>query len=112
MFSGYDATFNGIQEDLDAADIKFATLNGSNARINKLLREFNAGKWQTLFLNARNMGAGLNIDAATHVVLFHKMSQELEAQIIGRANRLGRTAPITVVHLLHDNEVSNTITHV
>jgi hypothetical protein len=112
MFSGYDATFNGIQEDLDAANIKFATLNGSNARINKLLREFNAGKWQTLFLNARNMGAGLNIDAATHVVLFHKMSQELEAQIIGRANRLGRTAPITVVHLLHDNEVSNTITHV
>lgn len=112
MFSGYDATFNGMEAQLREENIKFATLNGSNARINKLLKEFGAGKWQTLFLNARNMGAGLNIDAATHVVLFHKMSQELEAQIIGRANRLGRTAPITVVHLLHDNEAGNTITHV
>lgn len=112
MFSGYDATFNGMETQLREEDIKFATLNGSNARINKLLKEFAAGKWHTLFLNARNMGAGLNIDAASHVVLFHKMSQELEAQIIGRANRLGRTAPITVVHLLHDNEAGNTITHV
>jgi hypothetical protein len=112
MFSGYDATFNGMEAQLREENIKFATLNGSNARINKLLKEFGAGKWQTLFLNARNMGAGLNIDAATHVVLFHKMSQELEAQIIGRANRLGRTAPITVVHLLHDNESGNTIQHV
>jgi len=112
MFSGYDATFNGMEAQLREENIKFATLNGSNARINKLLKEFGTGKWQTLFLNARNMGAGLNIDAATHVVLFHKMSQELEAQIIGRANRLGRTAPITVVHLLHDNEAGNTIQHV
>lgn len=112
MFSGYDATFNGTGTLLVEENIKYQTLNGSNARINKLLKEFGLGKWHTLFLNARNMGAGLNIDAATHVVLFHKMSQELEAQIIGRANRLGRTAPITVVHLLHDNEVTNTITHV
>jgi SNF2 family DNA or RNA helicase len=112
MFSGYDATFNGMGTQLTEENIKYQTLNGSNARINKLLKEFGLGKWHTLFLNARNMGAGLNIDAATHVVLFHKMSQELEAQIIGRANRLGRTAPITVVHLLHDNEVTNTITHV
>lgn len=112
MFSGYDATFNGMETQLRNENIKYSTLNGSNARINKLLKEFGVGKWHTLFLNARNMGAGLNIDAATHVVLFHKMSQELEAQIIGRANRLGRTAPITVVHLLHDNEATNTITHV
>ena len=65
-----------------------------------------------MFLNARNMGAGLNIDSATHVVLFHRMSSELEKQIIGRAMRLGRTAPLEVVHLLHENEVGNVISHV
>lgn len=112
MFSGYDASFTGLEQKLKDETISFATLNGSQARINKLLREFEAGKYTTLFLNARNMGAGLNIESASHVVLFHKMSAELEGQIIGRALRLGRSKPLEVVHLYHDNEVRDTVTHV
>ena len=57
------------------------------------------------------MGAGLNIECATHVVMFHRMSSELENQIIGRAMRLGRKQPLDVVHLLHENELGNTISH-
>ena len=110
-FSGYDATFTGLEYALELEGSTYATLNGSQARIDKLLREFGAGKYTTLFLNARNMGAGLNIEAATHVVLFHKMSSELEKQIIGRALRLGRTSPLEVVHLVHDNEVGQALTH-
>jgi rubrerythrin len=105
MFSGYDATFNTLQTVLKSADISHAIVHGSNAHINKLLREFEAGKYRVLFLNANNMGAGLNISAASHVVLYHRMSQATEHQIIGRAYRLGRTAPLDVVHLLHTDEV-------
>ena len=112
MFSGYDASFTGLEQKLKDEAISFATLNGSQARINKLLREFESGKYATLFLNARNMGAGLNIEAASHVVLFHKMSAELEEQIVGRALRLGRSKPLEVVHLYHDNEVRHTVMHV
>ena len=104
MFSSYDASFTKVEESLDNAGINYATLNGSQARIAKLLREFKAGKYNVLFLNARNMGAGLNIESATHVVLFHRMSAELESQIIGRANRLGRKNPLEVVYLIHENE--------
>jgi len=112
MFSGYDATFTGLERALELESISYATLNGSQARIDKLLREFGTGKYGTLFLNARNMGAGLNIETATHVVLFHKMSAELEKQIVGRALRLGRTAPLEIIHLVHENEIGNQITHV
>lgn len=112
MFSGYDASFSQLEDRLTEEDINYATVNGSQARITKLLREFKAGKYKILFLNARNMGAGLNIEAATHVVLYHKMSAELEHQIIGRAMRIGRLAPLEVVHLLHENELDTTITHV
>ena len=111
MFSGYDASFSGLENKLTDEGITFATLNGSLGRINKLLKEFKAGKYNILFLNARNMGAGLNIESASHVVLFHRMSAELEKQIIGRAMRLGRTAPLDVVHLLHENELGNVISH-
>jgi len=105
MFSGYDATFTSLQTVLKTANISHAIVHGSNAHINKLLREFEAGKYRVLFLNANNMGAGLNISAASHVVLYHRMSKALEHQIVGRAYRLGRTASLDVVHLLHTNEV-------
>jgi hypothetical protein len=111
MFSGYDASFQRIESTMQEEGLTFATATGSQARISKLIREFAAGKYNVLFLNARNMGAGLNIEMASHVVLFHKMSGELEDQIVGRANRLGRKDPLSVVHLLHDNEL-NVITHV
>lgn len=111
MFSGYDATFAGIEHTLLEESITYATVNGSQARINKMLRDFKGGKYNVLFLNAKNMGAGLNIECATHVVLFHRMSVELEVQIIGRAMRLGRTENLDVIHLLHENEVGNVITH-
>jgi hypothetical protein len=112
MFSSYDATFGAVEHELETRGISCATVNGSQARIAKLLRDFSDGKYNVLFLNARNMGAGLNITAASHVVLYHKMSAELENQIIGRANRIGRTEDLHVVHMLHENEVPHTISHV
>jgi hypothetical protein len=112
MFSSYDASFGALEDLLRRTDINFATLSGSQARINKLLKDFKEGKYTLLFLNARNMGAGLNIDCATHVILYHKMNAELQNQIVGRAVRLGRTADLTVVHLLHENESGTRISHV
>jgi SNF2 family DNA or RNA helicase len=105
MFSGYDASFTDLSSVLETDGISHATLAGSNARISRLLKDFESGKYRVLFLNARNMGAGLNIQPATHVVLYHRMAIETQNQIIGRAVRLGRTAPLTVLHLLHGNEM-------
>ena len=79
-------------------------VNGTSARIQKIIREFGEGKHQVLCLNARHFGAGLNIEVATHVILFHRMAEEIEKQIIGRAYRFGRQAELEVIHLLHANE--------
>ena len=111
IFSSYDATFSGLNTSLTDAGITHATVNGSQARITKLLREFKEGKHSVLFLNARNMGAGLNMESATHVLLFHRMAAELEQQIVGRAVRLGRTEPLEVIHLYHENELQTGIAH-
>ncbi len=105
MFSGYDATFQGLSAMLETEGISHTTLNGSQARITKVLNDFEKGKYRVLFLNARNMGAGLNITPATHVVLYHKMAIEMQNQIIGRAMRMGRKDSLTVLHLLHGNEM-------
>jgi len=79
-------------------------VNGTSARIQKIIREFGEGQHQVLCLNARHFGAGLNIECATHVILFHRMAEEIEKQIIGRAYRFGRQNNLDVIHLLHANE--------
>jgi len=112
MFSGYDASFSGLEAKMSEHNIQYTTVSGSQARITKILKEFREGKYNVLFLNARNMGSGLNIESATHVVLFHRMSAELEEQIIGRAMRLGRKSNLDVIHLLHENEITERISHV
>ena len=105
-FSAYDATFGALERQLDAAGVAHTHLTGTQARVSKVLRDFAGGAYRVLFLNARHVGAGINIEAATHVVLYHRMAGELEAQIVGRAYRLGRAAPLQVVHLLHPNEAA------
>jgi SNF2 family DNA or RNA helicase len=55
-------------------------------------------------MNARYVGAGINLEPATHVVLYHRMNSELERQVIGRAVRFERAAELRVIHLVHETE--------
>ena len=105
LFSGFDATFYQLTSEMEHRNISFSSINGSTARVQKIINEFSTGQYRVLLLNSRHVGAGLNIVAATDVFLFHKMNSEMEKQIIGRAYRMGRTAPLNVHHLLHNNEL-------
>jgi hypothetical protein len=104
LFSSYDKTFNKLIPVFEQKNISFSMVNGTSARIQKTIREFTEGQHQVLCLNARHFGAGLNIESATHVILFHRMAEEIEKQIIGRAYRFGRQTNLDVIHLLHANE--------
>jgi len=105
LFSGYDASFFQIMNELSRRSITFSAINGSTARVSKILSEFQNGNYRVLMLNSKHVGSGLNIVSATDVFLFHKMNSEMEKQIIGRAYRMGRTAPLTVHYLLHKSEI-------
>jgi len=104
LFSNFDKTFNKLTPIFEEKGITYSMVNGTSARIQKIIREFGEGKHQVLCLNARHFGAGLNIEVATHVILFHRMAEEHEKQIIGRAYRFGRQTNLEVIHMLHANE--------
>ena len=59
---------------------------------------------QVIFLNSKYNGAGINLQEATDIILYHEMNFNTETQIIGRANRIGRKIPLNVHHLqIQDN---------
>ena len=108
MFSGYDATLFQLTSEMQHRNIPFSTINGSTHRVAKIINEFAEGNYRVLLLNSRHVGAGLNITCATDIFLFHKMSSEMEKQIVGRAYRMGRKEPLKVFHLLHQSEINTT----
>lgn len=104
VFSSHDQTFQRIQNLFHEESFRMAQPIGTVASINKRISEFRAGTVNVLLLNAEHLGAGLNLECTTHVIFFHKMNPSLETQVVGRAQRWGRTEPLQVIHLLHSNE--------
>jgi hypothetical protein len=44
---------------------------------------------------------------ASDIIIYHEMTTELQTQIIGRSQRMGRTEQLNVYYLIHDNEKIN-----
>jgi len=106
VFSAHEASFKGLRELLAARDVRCEVLQGTAARVDRLRRQFRDGTVQVLCMNARHVGAGLNLEAATHIVLYHRMNLELERQVIGRAVRFERASELRVLHLVHEQETA------
>jgi SNF2 family DNA or RNA helicase len=104
IFSKYDNPFDNLENKLSELNMRVKHLKGNKDSIKMTLDKFESGQIQCLLLNSQFAGAGLNITAASHVILLHSMSHEEEKQILGRAYRVGREGALTFIKLLHDSE--------
>jgi hypothetical protein len=105
VFSRYDNPFVTMEQSIEALGIRVRQLKGNKDAVAATLRAFQAGETRCLLLNSHYAGSGLNITAATHVILLHAMTHEEEKQILGRAYRMGRTEPLSFIRLLHSDEM-------
>jgi SNF2 family DNA or RNA helicase len=108
VFSRYDNPFTAMETSIESLGVKVKQLKGNKDAIAATLRSFQSGDLRCLLLNSYYAGSGLNITAATHVVLLHAMTHEEEKQILGRAYRMGRTQPLNFIRLLHSDEMPTT----
>ena len=107
LFSSYDNTFNNVIMVLERNGIKYAHLKGNVNHISTTLQKYRDGDVQVLLVNTRNYGSGLNLENTTDVIMFHKFDSEIEKQVVGRAQRYGRTSPLRVWYLLYNNEFTD-----
>ena len=82
--------------------IPYAALKGNSASINKRVREFSAGPGpRALLVNCSYYGCGLDLSAATDVIMFHAVDSRMDQQIIGRAQRPNRAGRLNVWRFTH-----------
>ena len=106
IFSSFEYSFTNITSLLYSLDIRHAYLKGASGHIRNIVDSFNSGETQVLFANASQYGSGLNLPDCTDIIMFHKFDSEIEKQIIGRAQRPGRSNELQVWYLLHENELA------
>lgn len=106
VFSNYENTFINVVDTLKQLKAPFDYLKGNANKIRCTLDKYRDGDLDILLVNTNNYGSGLNLENTTDMILFHKFEDnEIEKQVIGRAQRFGRQYPLHIWHLLHENEM-------
>jgi hypothetical protein len=106
IFSEFSNTWNAIAEILEKNNIIYKELKGNQYVINNILKWYRDGEdvSKVLLLNAKFYGSGLNLENTSDVIIYHKMDDDLEKQVIGRAQRVGRKTSLNIWRLLYENE--------
>lgn len=117
LIIGCDSTttepFATMANTLDELGIKFETLKGHSTTINKMVMQYKDNgeisseqdRLNALLMNTHNFASGTNLENTTDIILYHKMDKAMETQIIGRAQRPGRTQSLRVWKLFNSYEL-------
>lgn len=104
IFSMHDHSFVEITAMLDRAGVRYSFLRGNHHVVKNTVDRYKTGDLDALLVNPLHYGSGLNFENTTDIIMYHQVEPEVQKQVIGRALRMGRTAPLTVWHLLYENE--------
>jgi len=105
VFANFDESLSHVIEFLDEHNIKHLQLRGTHREMSNTIESFRSGDAAVLLINSQRNCAGLNIQFATDVVFYHKiLDQNIESQVAGRAQRIGREYNLNIWYLLYMNE--------
>ena len=101
--SQYIGGYAKIKALLDEMKIVWCVIAGAVATRDKKIKEFQGGTCRAIFISNLDSTAGVNLQAATDIILYNEMPESIRTQIIGRANRIGRNGSVIVHTLFTDN---------
>lgn len=110
VFANFNETLNNLQERFDTEGITYLRLQGTPKQINQIVRRYklpsdHAEAVNVLLINGVEYCAGLNLQNTSDLIFTHKVLDiNVEAQIVGRAVRVGRTTNLNVHYVLYHNE--------
>jgi len=105
IFSDYSNIFKYIEELCIKNNINHVDLDKGNIKdIDASVNEYKYGNAKILLSNSTLFGCGMNFENSTHIIFVHKMSKDIENQVIGRAQRMGRKSVLEIIYLEYENE--------
>lgn len=105
VLSQFDSILVALEREFMKYQIPFGYLKGRQSCVDSLLEKYENGDISVLLINPNYYGSGMNLQNTTDIIMFHKFNAEMEKQVVGRAQRLGRSEPVNLWYLLHENEI-------
>jgi SNF2 family DNA or RNA helicase len=108
IFSKFDESLNDMEKKIKENKISYKRLGGTSSQIHAVATEFQDSYdgVNVLIINGEKYASGLNLQSATDLVFMHKiMDRNIESQIIGRIQRLGRIYKAHVHYILYEDEI-------
>lgn len=97
IFSNYDAVYSNLVPFLKSEGITYRYLDGGNiASMDTIIGAYKNREFSMLLADSTMYSCGMNLENTTDIVFLHKMEQQREQQVIGRAQRFGRNG---VLHI-------------
>jgi hypothetical protein len=107
VFSDFTGSFKQVSSILDKYNLKYTELDGGNTKtIDKSIDMYKNKDTTVLMIDSSSQGCGMNLENTTHLIFLHKTGEILYNQIIGRAQRPGRTNQLCIITLLNNNELT------
>lgn len=110
IFAENSSTLREIERAASNHNLGVSTPPNVSYEMKKMMSGFENGSINILLLAAENFGAGLNMQMAEYIIVTHRMSEDMETQIIGRGQRPGRTTNLKIIYLVTD-KFENTVTN-
>jgi len=107
IFSDFTGGFKAIYNIFEKYNISYKELSKGNIKeINEVIDLYKNDNINVLLIDSSNSGAGMNLENTTDILFLHRTNESLRNQIIGRAQRPGRTSGVlNVYNLYNENEV-------
>lgn len=109
VFANYDETIQKMKDILTKNNIPFDKLGGTHREISRTVEKFTkCQKTCVLIINSMKHCSGLNLQTCTDLIFAHRiLDKNVETQVIGRGQRLGRINQLKVHYMLYENEYAN-----
>jgi len=105
IFTSYDESMEKIYNNLRKSGINPIRFKGNVKGMADIIEKFKNTPNTALIINANQNCSGINLQFCTDLILFHKIHDiNVQAQVIGRAQRIGREFNLNVHCISYDTE--------
>lgn len=109
IFANYDDMLKKIKVALEDEKINYIQLAGTYGEISRYADMFNDSTVPiVLLINSTKHCSGLNLQTATDLVFAHRITDaNMESQVAGRGQRIGRTSRLNIHYVMYENEYTS-----